>query len=235
MPSALRNAPVRRPTVLLGLAGAALAGALGWLALETRPAGAPARTAALDGKLADRLSFVEEDVPVRHTRIFDTVAMFALAPLEAGPWSERRVPTLAALDARPAPNRPKAAAMPRMVAADAVALRPQALPPQRPVGLVALPPTPRAASSGPLVLASAAAIRPEAEPAREDIRVLGWDVPGSRILPTRRDAVRTAEFIGGKAAAVGTGTASFVADAASAIGDTVSGVGGKVADAVGLR
>ncbi|WP_375459598.1 hypothetical protein [uncultured Enterovirga sp.] len=204
--------------------GTALASGLGWLALpDSAPRGAPAQLAA--GKLSDRLSFAEEDVPVRQTRIYDTLAMFGMNTPEGQPWSERRAPTLAVLDPDPIPARAKVPTMPRMVAAERAPVRQPNLPPIRPVALAS------AATMPMPQVAAAEAV----EPSREPIRLLGWDVPGSRHLPTRKDAARTAELIGDKAAKVGTGTASLVTGAASAVGDTVSSIGSTVAETVGWR
>lgn len=221
--STARHAP------LLGMAalGIALASGLGWLVLSgpATPQGPEAQNAQPDGKISDRLSFVEEDVPVRLTRIYDTLAMFSMTASEAQPWSERRVPTLAALDAGSGTAKAKAPAMPRMVVAERAPARSQALPPSRPTQL--------AAAIVPVRAAAPAAASPE--PAREPVRLFGWGVPGSQYLPGRRDAVKTAELIGDQAAKVGSGTAALATDAASAVGDTVSSVRSTVAETVGWR
>lgn len=218
------------PFLSLAALGIALASGLGWLVLSG-PAMLPApeaQPAQPDGKISDRLSFVEEDVPVRLTRIYDTLAMFSMTASEAQPWSERRVPTLAALDAGPGAAKAKAPTMPRMVVAERAPPRNQALPPSRPTQLAA-------AATAPIVPVRAAAPTAPAEPSREPVRLFGWGVPGSQYLPGRRDAVKTAELIGTQAAKVGSGTAAFATDAASAVGDTVSSVGSTVAETVGWR
>lgn len=217
-----RHAPLRTLAVA---AGAALVSGLGWFVLSSLavPPVPEATPSQLDGKISDRLSFVEEDVPVRQTRIYDTLAMFSMNTAEAQPWSERRVPTLAALDAGAGTAKVKAPAMPRMVVAERSPARHPALPPSR-----------------PMELASATTIIPvrivaPSEPEREPVRLLGWNLPGSQHLPTRKDAVKTAELIGDKAVKVGSGTASLVTGAASVVGETVSSVGSAVAETVGWR
>lgn len=223
---ACRSAPLR--TLSIGVIGAALASGLGWIVLSDMggPQGTPLAPASSEGKISDRLSFVEEDFPVRQTRIFDTVAMFGMETAEGRAWSERSVPTLAALEGGTGAARTKAASLPRMVVVDRAPARSQALPPSRPLDVASATPTP---------VVIPVRIAAPVEPAREPVRLLGWNLPGSQHLPTRKDAVKTAEAIGDKAVKVGSGTASFVSDAASAMGETVSSVGSTVAEIVGLR
>lgn len=218
---AVRLGPFR-PSVVSGF-GAAIAVGLGWLALNdlTAPPLRDAQLASTEAKLSDRLSFVDEDEPVRRARIFDTLAMFSRPSLESSPWSERRVPTLASLDPGPLSMRSRPT-MPRMVAAERAQARPQTAPPHRPVELAAA-----SVQQGSVPAA--------AEPPREPLSVLGWTVPGSQHLPTRRDAASTAALIGDKAKRIGTGTATMVSDAASAVGDSVAAVGSAVAETVGWR
>ncbi len=211
----------------LGIIGAALAAGL--FALASEPV-ATARPAQQDGKASDRLAFVadESDALVRETRIYDTLAMFALPQAEAGAWSEAPRVVATAAETGIGPTVPRASSTPRMVAAEAsVARRMPEVPPVRPARLAAVGP---AVSPSPKVMAWE-----DPEPARTPLRLLGVGLPGTEYLPTRRDAVRTANTIGGKAVAIGTGTASFVTATASAVGDGVSSLGDVIADGVGLR
>lgn len=198
--------------------------------------------AKFDGaKLVDRLAsldraFVEETVPVRQTRIFDTLAMFSLPQAEPSGWSERPV-QMARVAAEPPPMLPaapvstpaKPRGMPQMVTAAAEPGRhPAVLPPSRPAQIAT------AVTSPPGLLASAPADQPASEAPRERLQLLGWRVPGTDLLPTRRDAGRAVASVGSGAAAVGTKAVTTVGDTAAGIGRAVSSAGSAVFAAIGL-
>lgn len=203
--------------ILAALLGSSVA-VLGLVAVAARDPGAPVPVLP-DGKFVDRLAFVEEDVPVRDTRVYDTVSMFATLSVEPVAWSDVPAPAASA-DTMPVRStalapRPHAAALPRMVmvAREPVRRVAAALPPAKPSGLP------------PVTLAMAAgrpASSEETDP--EPIRLVGWSVPGSQHLPGRRDAAKVASLVGERASAIGTGAADLVADGADAIGGAMSRV-----------
>lgn len=199
-----------RDVILAALAGTAAAALVFHSAPQPIGAVPPAGS-----KLVDRLAFEQEVVPVRDTRIFDTVAMFSKLPAEPAAWAEEPVPTLRALPVQ-APLRTAAAIIPRLVVASAeVTPRAvQARPPARPTDLG------RKAATPTLVQ--------DEEESREVIRLVGWSVPGSQYLPTGRDAVVTVSAVGRGAAALGHGASNAVRSGASAVGDVLSSAGRSV-------
>lgn len=202
--------------VLSALLGASVA-VFGLVTIAARDPGPPVPVLP-DGKFVDRLAFVEEDVPVRDTRVYDTVSMFATLSVEPAAWSD--IPAPAAIadpvpvrSAALAPRMP-AAALPRMVvAAREPPRRAPATPPAKPFGLA---PVTMAAVTGRPASAE------ETEP--QPIRLVGWSVPGTQHLPGRRDAAKVASLVGNRAAAIGNGAADLVADGAEAIGGAMSRV-----------
>lgn len=206
----------------------------------SEPAG-PELARSDGAKLVDRLAsldrgFVEETVPVRQTRIFDTLAMFSLPQVEPSGWSERpvQVAKVAAelppmLPAAPVSTPAKPRGVPQMVTASAEPGRhPTVLPPSRPVQIAA------AITSQPAALAPAPANGPLEDPPRERLQVLGWQVPGTDLLPTRREAGRAVASVGSGAAAVGTKAVTTVSNTAVGIGRAVSSAGSAVFEAIGL-
>lgn len=181
------------------------------------------------GKVADRLAFVEEDVPVRQTRIYDTLAMFALPQAQGSPWGAAEI----AIPQGPVRSR-VAAAMPRMVEAEAPHAR-QVLPPVRPTQAEFAKAEPAKAAptakAAPVAIATASAPLPgersvewmaataSAEPS--PIRILGLAVPGSQHLPSGRETMRGVASIGTKAKAIGTGTVATVGGAVSTATDAI--------------
>lgn len=166
------------------------------------------------GKFDERLAWQVENVPTRQTRVYDTLAMFALPQAEPRAWSvaapaSDKVAVLA--PASPVRDRGQASvpsivqaeAGPHRTATDAV------LPPHRPIVLArAEPPT-------------SIQQRPASpEEVRQPVRVLGWNVPGSDLLPSRHGALQ-------KVAALGTRALSF--------GGDVADFGGSLIDGIGLR
>ena len=211
LPMMLRGVPARFAAVIL--VGSAFAGwAVGPSIWTATPASTP--SVAFAGKHADRLAFSgdESEIPVREARIFDTIAMFAQPQTEARPWSQAPV-AATALEAGIKPLRP--AAPTRLAEAPRKAAEPAAKP-QR--------------------LAMTEPARPVAKrtEAPEGVRLLGWEVPGSRHLPTRRDASQALDKIGSGANAVGTGTVKAVSRTASLLGDGVSRAGTAIAGTLGL-
>lgn len=183
------------------------------------PAGkTSARLAALEG------SFVEENVPVRATRIFDTVAMFSLPQVEPATWNETPV-QMARIVAEPPPVLPavRHRIVPQMVAAATQPVRPDA---GRLAGVLPL--------ARPIRIASASPPSAFVDPHRDRIRVFGWAVPGTDLLPSRRDAKQAVASVGSGAATIGLKAIDTVGDTASGIGRAASSAGSAVLDAVGL-
>lgn len=213
------------------VAASLVATGLGALALSHVSAVAPSATpVAPTGKTSARLaafegSFVEENVPVRATRIFDTVAMFALPQSEPAIWNESPV-QVARLAAEPPPLLPvgRHRVVPQMIAASTQPVRPDAgrlagvLPPARPA---------RVASAGPMPAF--------VDPHRDRMRVFGWAVPGTDLLPNRRDATQAVASVGRGAATIGMKAVDTVGDTASGIGQAAASAGSAVLDAVGLN
>ena len=188
------------------------------------------------GKMAQRLSyqddaFVEEDVPVRRTRVYDALAMFALPQTEPAAWSDRPAPVVAVLE--PA-SRPAASERPRLVprmvsAAAADPHRMTLLPPSRPDRLaVAARPSAVVAAAEPPTAAPAGA------PAREPVRILGWALPGTQYLPGRSDASHAASVAGGAVVSVGGRAADTIGETAARLGSAARSVGSTLVETVGL-
>lgn len=158
---------------------------------------APDPAARPPGKLEERLSWKTEDVPTRLTTTYDTISMFSLPVAAASAWSDTHVPAAAEpvaetrIDlAKADPVRParlrNATARPGEPRPSRVAA---ASPPSRPVALAWV--------EAPLdaVVAS--------EPEARAIRVLGWAVPGTDLIPSPPDAYRSVAAFGGKVASLG--------------------------------
>lgn len=205
----------------LGMLAALLGASAAVLGLAVFAARDPDRPVPMlpDGKFVDRLAFVEEDVPVRDTRVYDTVSMFASLSVEPAAWSDVPAPT-GVVEAAPVRSMALAprlhnASLPRilMVVREPVRHLAAALPPTKPSGL------------SPVTLAAVigqAASTEETDP--QPIRLVGWTVPGSQHLPGRRDAAKVASLVGDRATAIGNGAADLVADGADAIGGAMSRV-----------
>jgi hypothetical protein len=157
------------------------------------------------GKVAERLDWNGGDAPDPSLRIAETVAMFSLPQADARTWSERSVQPVQQTEA-PAPKAaPAKSGMPRIAEYEAKEQRRIALPPSRPVTL--------AAADAPA--ASPASVKPEPRPAKEPIRVLGWSVPGTDLLPSDKDAADTVASVGGKVASVGKAAGTLTGKVAS--------------------
>lgn len=181
----------------------------GWAFWPSRPV--PAPVAEPVGKHADRLAFSgdESEIPVREARIYDTLAMFSLPQAEPRPWSAAPVrATVREAGIRPVQIRPTS--LPRLAAG---AHRPW----EKSIRVAAADPVP-------------APVAPA-----ESVKVLGWDVPGSRHLPTRQDAAHAFGKVGSGIAAVGSGAARAVSRSASALGGGVADAGNALAETLGLR
>lgn len=156
----------------------------------------PAQPVASPPKWTHRLSSLPGDAPTRSTRGPDSVSMFAMHQPEAVAWS----PAAAA-----APVKPKAdVAGQRVAAAEREGQR-------RPASVPTLPPTRN------LEVAAAVAPAPQAGPAEQaGVRVFGWEIPGSSVLPplpSGREALRRV----------------------AAVGESVAGAGGQLAETIGLK
>lgn len=176
----------------------------------------PAEPAAVTpaGKVAERLGWDGEETS-NPLRIAETVAMFSLPQADARTWSER----IAAPAPQPELAKPAAkSAVPRIADYEAKQQHRAALPPSRPV-VVAEAPSARVVA------------KPETRPAKdsikEPVKVLGWNVPGSDLLPSGKDAVGMVASIGGAVLAVGQKAISLPGKVAS--------VPGAVAETVGWR
>lgn len=213
LPLILRGVPARFAAVIL-VAGGFGGWAVGPSIWSEMPASTP--SVAFAGKHADRLAFSgdESEIPVREARIYDTIAMFSQPQAEARPWSA--VPVSATVqEAGIKPLRPTST---RVAAADA---------PRKAADIPAAKPL-RAASIEPARVVQKRTDAPDA------VRVLGWEVPGSQHLPTRRDASQALDRIGSGASAVGSGTVKAVSRTASLLGDGVSRAGNAIAGTFGL-
>lgn len=212
LPLVLRGVPARLGAVLL------LAGAVGtWTVWPERSLTGKPPALALEGKHLDRLAFAgdETDIPVRESRIYDTIAMFAQPQAQPRAWSESAVAaTVQEAGIRPIPSRPLPA--PRLAVAKPDTARPDTA---RPI---------RTASAEPRGAA-------KAQDSGRPLNVLGWDLPGSEYLPSRGDAARVATKVGDRATALGTGTARVVSRTATALGDGVASAGNALADTLGLN
>jgi hypothetical protein len=160
------------------------------------------------GKVAERLSWDGEEVS-NPLRIAETVAMFSLPQADARTWSERSAAPMQQAE-------PKAAktGVPRIAEYEAKQQHKTSLPPARPVVL----------ASVEIPAAPAIAAKPEPQPAREQIRVLGWNIPGTDLLPSRKDALDTVAGVGGTVLALGQKAVSLpgkVASLPSAVAETV--------------
>lgn len=201
----------------MGLAGfiglsAALATMVPWPSKEAAVVDGQA------GKRLDRLAFeAPEDVPVRQTRIYDSLAMFARPSAEPTPWSEAVPPVL---PAAAEPGRSEKASRPAIAAVPAESSRRDlVLPPARP--------------------ASVATIRrfepaPAAEPERSPVRIAGWAIPGTQYLPDREDASAVLGFVDDGARLLGVGAVRLARDGVDTIDRSVSRVGRSVAGAIRL-
>lgn len=219
LPVPLRGAPSRFAAVLL--VGAAVAGGVwGHTAWRSDRGGETPASFALAGKQPDRLfSGDETEIPVREARIYDTIAMFSQPQAEARPWSQAPVSATAQeAGIRPAVLRP--VAMPKLAAAEPSRKAPDtaAAKPQRVAALES----------------AARGARAKAE-ASEPVRLLGWSVPGSQHLPSRKDAGRALDKVGDGAAAVGSGTVKVVSRTASALGNGVASAGNAIASTFGFN
>lgn len=213
MPLRLRQRALRAGLTAF-VAGTAVLTLIGLLVSDPIPG--PRTGAALpDGKNGDRLASVEEAVPGHETRILDTVAMFALPRADARSWSER-----------PPGRSPQAAAprssLPRIAAAEASHDKPlPVLPPARPAAVASLD-AKRAAANTP------------GDGEREPVRVFGWAVPGTKHLPTGRDAARVAEGVRDGAVTVASGAGRLVVGTASKAGGAIAGAGRAAGELLGL-
>lgn len=207
LPSMLRGVPARAGTVML------LAAFGAWSLWPASQHPTPPLL-AIDGKHGDRLAFAgdETHIPIREARIYDTIAMFAQPQVEPRAWSEAAVRA----------TMQEAGIKPTMPRGEANAAR------RAPDTLMA--------ASKPIRTAAADAARPKAQPKDEaaPISLLGWNVPGSDYLPTRRDAARALDTVGNSAATVGVGTVRVVSRTASALGDGVMNAGSAIAGKLGL-
>lgn len=172
-------------------------------------------------KFEERLSWRTEDVPTRQTTTYDTVAMFSLPLSVDTAWSEARADApridpakldVARLDVgKPEPARivrvRSVASAAHAPSSDATEPRVQriasATPPSRPLDL-ALPAD---------LSRMSAAMATGPEDGSRPIRLLGWAVPGSDLIPSGPDALEKVASLGGR-------VASF---------------GGAIVDTVGLR
>ena len=199
--SMLHGVPARLGAVLLvaGVCGLSL-----WPRAEA-PSVPP--TLTIDGKHGDRLAFSggdETEIPVRESRIYDTIAMFAQPQAEPRPWSEAPVrATVAEAGIRPVPLRP--------VAPQRLASRPSE---GRPMRMASSEP-PRPVARGR-----------EASP----VTVFGWNIPGSQHLPSGHDAARAFDRVGNGAVALGSGTVQAVSN----VGGGVVRAGSAIADTLGF-
>lgn len=225
LPRPLHGVPGRLAFVLI--LGAGLAGWSLWPA-TTVPTTPP--SLALGGKHADRLAFSgdESEIPVREARIYDTIAMFAQPRTEPRPWSQAPVAaTVQETGIKPAPLR--ASALPRLAANDGTRRGPDAP--------AATKSAEAAGPAKPTRMAAAEPARPTAKPGEraDGLQLFGWDLPGSRHLPTRRDAAQALDKVGSSAAAVGSGTVRAVSHTAAILGDGVASAGNALADKLGLN
>lgn len=150
------------------------------------------------GKVQDRLAWQVEDVRVRITRTFDSLAMFGLRQVEPSPWST--APALTPAEPLVAP-RPGATS--RIVAQGGEPLRRT---------LAALPPPHRPAAHLP-----AGRIPEIAHPAEtaasgrtEPPRFLGWELPSDDVLPSGLDMMRKVASLGDAVAGAGEAIAAGV-------------------------
>ena len=174
---------------------------------------APAQPVAVTpaGKVAERLGWNGEEMS-NPLRIAETVAMFSLPQADARTWSERSAQLIQQAE-------PKAAktGVPRIAEYETKQQHKTSLPPSRPVAL----------ALAEMPVAPAVVVKPEPHPAREPIRVLGWNVPGTDLLPSGKDALDTVASLGGKVASVG--------KAAGTLTGKVASLPGAVAETVGWR
>jgi hypothetical protein len=131
--------------------------------------------------------------------------MFSLPQADARTWSERSVQPVPQAEPASAKAAPAKSAMPRIAEYEAKQQPKAALPPSRPVTI--------AASETPVTPAIVA--KPEPRPAKEPIRVLGWSVPGTDLLPSGKDAADTVASVGGKVASVGKAAGTLTGKVAS--------------------
>ena len=201
LPPVLHGVPARLGAVLL------LASACGWTLWPKAEAPSLPPVLVADGKHGDRLAFSggdETEIPVRESRIYDTIAMFAQPQAEPRAWSEAPV---------------------RATVAEA-GIRPVALRPVAPQRLASRP-----LEGRPLRMAASEPPRPAAR-AREasQVAVFGWNIPGSQHLPSGRDAVRAFDRVGNGAVALGSGTVQVVSN----VGGGVARAGSAIADTFGF-
>lgn len=164
------------------------------------------------GKVAGRLAWESDDLQDRSLRIAETVAMFSLPQADARSWSERSVAPARHQDTITAkPVSAKAGAMPQIAQIEVRQHR--MTPPSRPI----------VPASAEMPVAAAA----QPEPHKEAIRVLGWSVPGSDLLPSGRDALDTVASLSDAVASVG--------KTAGSLPGKVASLGSAVAETVGLR
>ncbi|NNM75236.1 hypothetical protein [Enterovirga aerilata] len=190
--------PVRFMRYAFASVLAAGSAALAFSYLPSEPA-PPARHAEMT-KTLDRLTWEVEDVPTRATRIYDSLAMFALPQVEPSAWSEKPGQS----DAVRPNGAPRTAQIDRT---ERETRRLAALPPSRPAELEQPLPT---VEPQPAVLASA---RTESR----GFRLLGWDVPGTDVIPAILPDGRE------------------VARKTAALGDKVIDLGSRLAGTVGLK
>ena len=147
------------------------------------------RHAPAPGKITDRLAWQTEEIPVRHSRHYDSVAMFGLSYSEPSPWSE---PALS--EAKPTEPAALSDARRRGVAT--------VLPPGRPATLVVATGFDRPAAPHMIL---------QPEPGR--IQLFGWNVPGTDLLPqlpSGRDALQKVASLSDAVASVGDAVAETV-------------------------
>jgi hypothetical protein len=151
-------------------------------------------------KSFDRLSWEVEEIPVRATRTYDSIAMFALPRVEPSAWSE---PAMHA-DA----SKSGAAFKPAQIDRPEQARRLAALPPARPAPSKGS--TSSASEREPLRAVQVSS----PEPLQDGLSVLGWRVPGTdrlpAILPDGRDVLKKAAQIGGKVTGMGQALAESI-------------------------
>jgi hypothetical protein len=141
------------------------------------------------GKVAERLAWDGEEVS-NPLRIAETVAMFSLPQADARTWSERSLAPVRQAELAPAKPVAAKAGVPRIAEIEDKQ-RKMALPPNRPVVVAEAP-------VAPTIVA-----KPETRPVKEPIKVLGWNVPGSDLLPSGKDAIDTVAYVGGTVLAIG--------------------------------
>jgi hypothetical protein len=173
--------------------------AVGFSHLAREPA--PPATEVTRGKSVDRLTWDVEDVPTRMTRTFDSLAMFAMPRVEASAWSEA---PLQADASRPDTSLRTA----QIERREREPRRAVAMPPIRPVAVMALAEPPMARTE------TVAAVTVAASPPARGLHVFGWQLPGTDLLqavmPASQDVLKGAAQFGGKVTELGHALAETV-------------------------